>query len=207
MATSNLDLQHAERIQQNYVYRDKSQKFIYALILIILANLGVVVLFIYLVMHRPLPAFYAVSQTNSMQLNAYDEPNLLPDTILRWAGKAAVSLLTLDFANYANEIASNRDLFTENGWIAYQAATSQQIKPIVQGQLFKNAVINGQAVIGNEGPLPGYGYTWRVQIPMTLTDQSANSTVSNKKMIVMLIVKVPTTINSYGIGIESIRVQ
>jgi len=76
------------------------------------------------------------------------------------------------------------------------------ISTIVQNQLFVNGVVSGPPVISNQGPLPGKGYTWRVQIPFLVTYQSANTTTKRSFYVVITIVQVPTNINPQGIGID-----
>ncbi|MDR3478910.1 MAG: DotI/IcmL/TraM family protein [Gammaproteobacteria bacterium] len=185
---------------------DHSQKIIVALIIAMILVLVAVSGILYQVFHRPLPQFRAVSANKQvMALSPYDEPNLLPATILIWASKAAVAAYTFDFVNYNKEIELAHPYFTDAGWTAYQAAIQRVITRVVSSQLFANGVVTGTPVISNQGQLPGHGYTWRVQVPFLVTFQSAEETKTDTYIVVMTIVKVPTSVNPEGIGIDQFQ--
>lgn len=198
-----------EQVQELYVarnnsfFRDHYHQFIMVLmgvIALLWIALGVV---LYQILTRPLPQFNAVQPDGkTMLLIPFTQPNLLPDTILRWASKAATVSYTFDFVNYNKQIAAARPYFTEDGWQDYLNSVSRLINTIVQGQLFINGVVSGAPVISNQGPLPGRGYVWRVQIPFLVTYQSANITTKRSFYVMLSIVQVPTSVNKQGIGID-----
>lgn len=177
---------------------------------VIIGMMGVIVLMVivlgvvlYQVLNRPLPQFNAIQPGGeTMLLIPNDQPNLLPSTILRWASKAATVSYTFDFVNYNNQVAAAHPYFTDDGWKDYVNSVNSLINRVVQGQLFVNGVVSGTPVISNQGPLPGKGYVWRVQIPFLVTYQSANSTDKRNYYVVLSIVQVPTSINKQGIGID-----
>lgn len=187
----------------NDFYREKYHYFVLGLMLIFLLLLAMVGMTLHQVLHRPLPAFAAVQANGQvMQLTPFEEPNLLPDTLLRWASKAASTAYTFDFVNYEQEINQARSYFTDAGWTDFRAAISGVLSTIVQNQLFITGVVSGAPVISNQGPLPGKGYVWRVQIPFLVTYQSANTTTTAFFIVVVSIVRVPTSTNPQGIGID-----
>jgi len=196
-------MQQSSTQRDNNFYRDHYFSVITALIVSIFLMLICVSVLLYLVLNRPLPQFFAEAPDGkSMQLNAYIEPNLLPNTLLTWASKAAVAAYTFDFVNYNKQIAAARHYFTEDGWAGYQSAVSGLIATIAQNQLFVNGVVSGPPVISNEGDLSGRGYVWRVQLPFLVTYQAAETLSRQNYMVVMTIVKVPTWKNPEGIGID-----
>jgi len=170
------------------------------LMLFLLVTAGVL---LYQILHRPLPVFYA-KQANgqTLSLEPYQEPNLLPDTILRFASKAAVTAYTFDFVNYKKEIALARPYFTDAGWQSYLSSVQGLIDTIVKNQLFVYGIISGTPVIANEGDLPGRGYVWRVQIPLLVTYEASTGPVNRNYYVVITVVRVPTDINPQGIGID-----
>lgn len=198
-----------EAIQEKYIPRDNSfycnyyHYFLYGLMIIIFLMMIAVGVVFYQMLHRPLPVFYAIQPDGSkMTLTSYEEPNLLPDTLLRWASKAATTAYTFDFVNYDKEIGQARPYFTAGGWKDFLASLSNVITTIVKNKLIVSGIVSGAPVIANQGPLPGRGYVWRVQIPFLVTYQSANTTSKRRFYVVMTIVRVPTEINPQGIGID-----
>lgn len=198
-----------DNIQEKYISRDNDfyrryyPYFIMILmgaLLILLLTLGLV---IYQISHRPEPVFNAVQPDGkTMELSPYDMPNLLPDTILRWASKAATIAYTFDYVNYQQQLSQIRPYFTDDGWKDYNNSLAGLIDRVVSNQLFVNGVVRGTPVISNQGPLPGVSYAWRVQIPFLVTYQSASSVLEQKYYIVLTIVRVPTSVNPQGIGID-----
>lgn len=192
-----------ERIHQPNFHRDYYHYVLVLLMVVIILMMAAVGAVLYEMYKRPLPVFYVTNpKAQKMQLTPFDEPNLLPDTILRWASKAAVGAYTFDFYNYRTQINSVRPYFTDDGWQDYLRSVEPLINRIVENQLFVNGVVSGIPVISNQGPLPGKGYTWRVQIPFLVTYQSANITTKRNFLVIITVVRVSTNINPQGIGID-----
>lgn len=190
-------------LQPNSFYRQSYNSIIALLAISVTLLICMVFFVLYQLYHRPLPSFSAVSANNlSMHLTPHTEPNLLSTTLTAWASKAAVAAYTFDFVNYDKQIALARPYFTDSGWQDYQASIASLIQTISQNQLFVNGVVSGAPVISNQGDLPGRGYTWRVQMPFLVTYQSADKMSRHSFTVIITIVRVPTTINPAGIGID-----
>lgn len=198
-----------ERVTEQYVPKENTfyQSYYHwvligfsFLIIVLLAETGVL---LYQTTHRPLPVFSA-KQANgkTMSLVPFEEPNQLPDTIIRFASKAATIAYTFDFVNYQTQISLARPYFTAAGWNDFQNSISDLVSTIVKNQLFVSGVVVGTPVVSNQGPLPNADYAWRVQIPFLVTYQSANVTVRRNYLVAVSIVKVPTSENPQGIGID-----
>lgn len=189
--------------RENEFYRKYYAFFIWGLMGIILLLALCIGLLLYQAYHRPLPVFAALQPTKQrMILKPYEEPNLLTDTIIRWASRGTTMAYTFDFVRYNSQLAMARPYFTEAGWQDYLRSVNTLIETIVRGQLFVNGVVNGTPVITNQGQLPGRGYTWRLQIPFLVTYQTANAPTQVSYVVVLTIVRVPTNINPQGIGID-----
>lgn len=187
----------------NQFYRSSFQTVVIILVVIVFILLAGVAVAIYLVSHRPLPQFNVYEPNGKMmRLKSYDEPNLLPSTILRWASKAAVAAYTFDFVNYNKQIAAVRPYFTSGGWSDYQASVLRLIQQISQKQLFVNSSIAGTPVISNQGETAEKGYAWHVQIPFLVTYQSADTASQQNFYVMMTIIKVSTAEDPTGIGID-----
>lgn len=189
--------------RNNDFYRDYYHLVIIGLMVLFAMSIFAVGFLLYQFKHRPLPVFNAVQPDNSlMNLSPYDKPNLLSDTIIKWASKAATAAYTFDFVNYNAQIKLVRPYFTEAGWRDYLLSVNSLIDTIVKSQIFVNGIVSGTPVISNQGPLPGKGYVWRVQIPFLVSYQAAESVSKQHYMVVLTIVEVPTSVNPQGIGID-----
>ncbi|SRR5579883_86400 len=187
----------------NSFYRDYYHYVLTGLILLLFLMILAAGVVLYQLFNKPLPVFYATDPKNQqIQLTPNLEPNLMPDTLLAWASKAAATAYTFDFYNYNNQVAAVKPYFTDAGWQDYLQSVSSLLETIVQRQLFVNGVVAGTPVISNQGALPGKGYSWRIQIPFLVTYQSANTTTKRNFMVIITIVRLPTNINPQGIGID-----
>lgn len=192
-----------ERVPLNIFLKNHAHHVIFGLIIAIALMIIMVWILLYQISSRPLPAFVAVQPNNElMQINSYDEPNLLPNTLITWASKAATAAYTFDFVEYNAQMEAVRPYFTPAGWQDYVGSVNQLIANVRANQLFVNGVVSGTPVISNQGAYPGRGYVWRIQIPFLVTYQSANTTSQQSYMVIVTLVKVPTTENPQGIGID-----
>lgn len=185
-------------------YRYHYDKMVVALIVLICVVLVLASIVMYQVFHRPTPLFSAQDPDGQvMPLVASDSPNLLPDTLLRWASKAAVAAYTFDFVNYNKQVNALRPYFTSSGWSDYVSSISGLINTIKKNQIFVSGVVSGTPVISNQGDLPGRGYVWRIQIPFLVTYQSSEQTTKKQFTMIVTIIRVPARVNPAAIGIDS----
>ena len=92
--------------EKNLFYKDFYQQVLYLFLFIVMAVYAAAGYLFYQVTHRPLPQFSAVMPDGrGMVLSSYDEPNLMPATLVRWASKAAVAANTFNFVDYKSQIA------------------------------------------------------------------------------------------------------
>lgn len=189
--------------KDNSFYKKYYQYFLYGVMVVTLLTVGLICLIVYQMLHRPLPTFYAKRpDQQKMNLTSYTSPNLLPDTILHWASKAATFAYSFDYVNYNAQLRAVRPYFTDAGWQMYLASVQSLIDAIVQKQLFVNGVVAGTPVIANQGDLPGRGFVWRIQIPFLVVYQSSSDTTTANYFVVLSLVRVPTSVNPQGIGID-----
>jgi intracellular multiplication protein IcmL len=193
----------SEVTKSSAFYRLYYQPVIVTLIVAIFLMLLMVVVVLYQVTHRPLPRFVAVADTGKqMDLTAFNEPNYLPSTLLRWASKATVAAYTFDFVNYKQQIANVAPYFTDNGWAAYKSSVENLSANIVEQKIFVNGVVAGAPIISNQSATAGDGYEWRIQVPFLVTYQSAEATSRQSYTVLLNVVKIPTTVDPTGIGID-----
>ncbi len=184
-------------------YRTQYYKIIIALGISIILMLMLAAFVLYQVTHRPLPDFSAVNPDGKiLTLVSNNEPNYLPSTVTQWANKAAVAAYTFDFAHHEQQLAALRPYFTEAGWNNYLTLMTGVINSIVQNQVFVSSVVIGAPVIANAGDLTGNGYSWQIQMPFLVTILTAEVPTSKRYTVTLTIVKVPTTENPAGMGID-----
>jgi intracellular multiplication protein IcmL len=189
--------------KNNDFYRNYYHYTIMLLMVLIVLLIAAIGLVMYQLFNRPLPAFTAIDpERKEMTLSPYTEPNLLPDTILRWASKAVITAYNFDWVNYEAQVGLSRPFFTDDGWDSFLNSINPVIANVRQGQLIVTGVVSGTPVISNHGALPGLGETWRVQIPFIVTYQAGSVLSPRNFMVTLNIVRIPTGRNPQAIGIN-----
>lgn len=188
----------------NEFHQKHFHKILVALIVLIFVMIGLVILLLYQVHHRPLPPFSAVAQNGQrMVLTSSDQPNLLSSAVIKWAVRAATNSYTFDFTQTDGQVAQAvSPYFTKNGWIAYWQSLQKTLQVLRQNKLFVYCIVSAAPVISNQGELPGKGEVKRVQLPFLVTYESTEGTDTRPYMVILTIVGVPTTENPSAMAID-----
>lgn len=188
---------------RNNFYRDSYRRVVLAL----LFAMGIIVILaggiIYLVTHPPQPKYFATTIDGRIQpLIALDKPNLSQAAVLQWTQQAAIAAYTYNFVNYRQELQAASAFFTTRGWQSFMKAleASNNLSTVLQKKLVLTAVATGAPVILQKGILNGI-YSWRIQLPMLVTYQSASQISQQNFTATILVVRISTLNNPKGIGI------
>lgn len=206
MADQNSEIEQSPlqtvQLRHNFYY-DGHKKLMMAL----MAALGIIAILVgtlvYQITNPPTPKYFAVNPDGRViRLPPLNEPNMTPSALLQWANMAAIAAYTYSFVNYRQELQSASTYFTPEGWQNFISALqdSGNLNAVISKKLIVSAVAKGAPVILNEGLLNGR-YTWRVQMPMLITYQSASQKSDQDVVVTMLITRVSPLNSARGIGI------
>lgn len=190
-------------------YRDSYRLIVVALFvtLVIIAILASSL--VYLLTHRPAPQYFATTRDGRLiKMVALDQPNLTNQAVLLWVSNAVTSLYTYDFVNYRATFQSNSQYFTKDGWRAFLSIlnASQNLQAVKDKKLVVTAVPSGAPVILEQSVNEGV-YFWRVQIPIVVTYTSLSQQFTQNLLLTLLVQRLPTLENTYGIGIAQFVAQ
>lgn len=194
---------------RNQFYRDSYRKVVGGLVLCIFVILILVGGLVYIVSNPPMPKYFATSVDGRiMPLVPLNRPNLSSAALLSWANTAAIAVYTYNFVNYRQALQAASDYFTPDGWKSFMNAlqSSNNLNAVIDKKLIVSAVATGAPVILEQGLLFGT-YTWRVQMPMLVTYQSASEFSQQAVTVTMLITRVSTLATPLGIGIAQFVVS
>jgi intracellular multiplication protein IcmL len=190
---------------RNDFYRDGYKRVILALLLSVLLNAVLIATFTFVVTHPPAPQYFATTINGRITpLIPLDQPNMPPSTLLQWSNSAAIAAYTYNFVNYRQELQAASEFFTPDGWTEFTNAlkASNNLNAVIDKKLVVSAVATGAPVILDQGIIDGI-YTWRVQMPMLVTYQSASQTARQNVLVTMVIQRISTLNSARGIGISS----
>jgi len=189
---------------RNDFYRHNYRRLVFALLLSIIALMMLVSGLVYFVANPPAPRYFATSTDGRITaLVPLTTPNLSNAALLQWATGASVGAFSYNFVNYREALQNLRDNFTENGWRGFVDAlrNSNNLDAVREKKLVISAVPTGTPVILEQGLMAGR-YTWKVQLPLLVTYQSASDMISQPVTITLLIVRISTLQSVKGIGIS-----
>lgn len=194
---------------RNKFYKDSQRKVILALLIAILVNVVLASLVVYMITHPPAPKYFATSINGRITpLFPLDEPNQSDSAVLQWANQAAIAAFTYNFVNYRDELQASSGFFTAEGWDQFLGALEQSnnLDAVKAKKLVVSAVATRAPIILQKGVLNGR-YSWRVQMPILVTYQSASEFTQQNNVVTMLITRVSTLNSPRGIGISQFVVE
>jgi intracellular multiplication protein IcmL len=188
---------------RNSFYRDGQRKLILLLLLSMLGNMILAIILVYIITHPPAPKYFATSINGRITpLVALNEPNQSDSAILQWSNQAAIATFTYNFVNYRSELVAASGFFTADGWDQFINAlgSSNNLDAVKAKKLVVSAVATSAPVILQKGVLNGR-YSWRIQMPVLVTYQSASEFSQQNLNVTMLVTRVDTLNSPRGIGI------
>lgn len=190
---------------RNDFYRDSYRKVLFCLLLAFLVITGLLGSLAYIILNPPEPKYFATYANGSLvPMVALDKPNVTTSALLQWANTAVIAVNTYDFVTYRDKLQKASEYFTADGWQAYltNLEASRNLAAVIDKKLVVSAVATGAPVILREGIVDGV-YAWTVQIPILITYQSASEYSQQSLVVTLLIKRVPTLTNPFGVGINS----
>lgn len=188
---------------RNDFYRDGYRKVILSLLIAMILLAAMAATFMYMVTHPPAPKYFATTvQGRIVPLIPLDQPNTSTSALLQWANTAAIAAYTYNFVNYRQELQAAAEFFTPDGWRSFLDALkgSRNLEAVIDKKLIVSAVATGAPIVAWEGLLNDQ-YSWRVQMPMLITYQSASNFSQQSVTVNMLITRISTLNSARGIGI------
>lgn len=190
--------------QLRNVYFRRSYKVVIAILnIFILVTAVLAGGLIYTITHPFQQKYYATNETNAaIPLTPLLEPNLSTMALLRWANTATIAAYTYNFVNYRSALEAASVYFTSEGWQAYLRAIrdANVLKTVLVNNLSVSAVSTGTPVVLQQGEMYGR-YSWRVQMPLLITYQSASELTQQRLLVTLLITRISTLESPRGIGI------
>ncbi|MBN9230715.1 MAG: type IV secretion protein DotI [Legionella sp. 40-6] len=189
---------------RNKFYKDSQRKVMLALLIALLVNCVLAFMMVYMITHPPAPKYFATSINGRITpLFPLNEPNQSDSAVLQWANQAAIAAFTYNFVNYRDELQAASGFFTAEGWDQFLNALQQSnnLDAVKAKKLIVSAVATRAPIILQKGVLNGR-FSWRVQMPILVTYQSASEFTQQNNVVTMLITRVSTLNSPRGIGIS-----
>lgn len=190
-------------------YRDSYRKVVGALLFCLVAIFLLVGSLVYIISNPPKPKYFATTiDGRIMPLVPLDRPNLGMSALLQWVNTAAVAVYNYNFVNYQQALQEASQFFTPDGWRDFMSAlqSSNNLNAVLDKKLIVSAVATGAPVVLQQGLLLGV-YSWKVQMPMLVTYQSASQFSQQSVVVTMLVTRISTLDSPLGIGVAQFVVS
>lgn len=159
---------------------------------------------------KPEPRYFAAHENGGiLPLVPVSIPFLSDGEVTNFAVQAVTRSLTMDFANWRSDLTGASKYFERPaGWNSFLDALekSGMLSYIRENRLVSTAVANG-AVIVQAGPDRQKRYSWAVQIPLTMTYESASELSRDNLVADVQVSRLPTWEIPEAVGITRIVVR
>lgn len=159
---------------------------------------------------KPEPRFFIAREDGGViPIVPVDQPYLHDAAILNFAVEAITSSLTLNFANWRSQLSSASEFFERpNGWNNFlQALEGSGTLDLIRNRNLVSSVVANGAVIINRGQDAAGRFRWVVQIPVTISYQSANESRTENRLAELEIARLPTWQTSRAVGVTRVLIR
>lgn len=191
---------------RNDFYRDGFKKITFALFTITGAVALAIIVSFYLLTSHPAPVNFAVGNDWRLLPDVpTDRPYLKEADLVQWVSRVVQNLFTYDFADYTDELNSQQQYFTANGWKLYntQLNTYANASDIAAGKLFVTGSPAGAPIIFNQG-LVSDVYTWEIHMPINIRYDSLTGHNTVPLVLQIWVVRTSTLNDLAGVKIDNI---
>jgi len=162
------------------------------------------------ILAKPEPVYFAAREDGGiLPLVPVSTPFLSDGSVTNFAVEAVTRALTLDFANWRDDLTGAARYFEQpDGWNGFLDAIEQSdmLSYLRDHRLVSTVVANGAAII-ESGLDDRKRYSWRVQIPLSMTYESA-SEISRERLLAEIVVsRLPTWESPEGVGVTQIIIR
>lgn len=188
----------------------KNRVYFRTVIVATLIIIGLMVATFWRIQHPDEPKYFQVSlaqgQKQFTSIQSYSARLFTREDLLLWIQEVVGNIYTFNAVTYQKRFdAILAADFTPEGADSFRKTldSSQLLKQVITQQLNLTSIVSGQPVILAQGPLLGK-YTWKVQMPVLLTFESASQTSTKRIIVTVLIINVPTKDSPQAVAIQQL---
>lgn len=189
-------------------YRDSFGKVVFVILSLWIAVVLLIATSVYLHLHKPKPRVFVVGDEWRVQPPVpVDQDYLSEADLLQWVTDALSNAFVFDFNHYNEQLKSASQYFTTAGWKVFLNHLNNYVNynTVRNNKMYVRAAPTGAPYIINQGMLSGRK-AWWVKVPLSITYQGLKPLTDTTVTWQVLVVRVPTTNNLSGVGIENMIV-
>jgi len=159
---------------------------------------------------KPEPRYFIAREDGGViPVVPVDQPYLNDAAVLNFAVEAITNSLTLNFVNWRTDLARASEFFERpSGWNNFlEALEGSGTLDLIRNRNLVSSVVANSAVIVNRGPGPGGRYRWVIQVPITISYQSATESRTENRLAELEVVRLPTWQTSRAVGVSRVLIR
>jgi intracellular multiplication protein IcmL len=160
---------------------------------------------------KPEPRYFATREDGGIiPLIAVSQPFLSNGQVTNFAVEAVTRAMTMDFKNWRDDLNQSSIYFQRpDGWSNFLKAleASGTLDFVRNKRLVSNAVANGATIVKSGLDPKTQHYSWVVQIPLTITFESASERSRENVLAEVVVSRLPTWESSRAVGITRISMK
>ena len=198
-----------DRLQQHMLYARSFRSAMIACIAMAGALVAAIAVCAWLVVWKPEPRYFAVQPDGSLiEMVPLDRPFQSDAAVVNFAVQGVTRAHTVSFSSWRGDFAEARKWFTTDGFESYiQALQDSGNLELIRTQRLNTYAIANRAVIVAQRLGADGIWRWQVEIPLTITYESARERSQQEVLGTVIVRRVPTIEHIQGIGIERFRGQ
>jgi len=200
---------HELEAQKNILYRDHYRRTIKGIVAMSVITIALTAVLVVLMVTREQPKYFATMTTGRVvPMHSLSQPVITNKYLLQWASLATRTAFNIDWVHYDTQLQTAKSDFTSSGWSQFMSAmnSSGLLTTVKDKKLQMTAVVSGTPVIINTGVVHGR-FTWRVQLPVLVTFNSASMSRESHWMVTMNIQRISTLDAYKGIQISDFKAE
>ncbi len=169
-----------------------------------IACLGI--LFVFASKMEPPKVFVTFPSGESKQIRAMAWPVQSGKSVESWAVDAVQKIYTFDFLKAEEQLTAAQPFFTAEGWDSFTRAleASPLMKTVEENKLAVSVTPIKPPIIEATAGTGGNEFAWRVVFPVMVSFTGDTPTKNQYMLMRVLIVRVPTTENPRGLGVQQL---
>lgn len=187
-------------------YRTAYKSLFWLVRLLSLAIAALAFLLVYFVFFvTPKDNYFAELYTGSRaELMALDTPNINSETLLTWAATATTEIMTFGFNDIDRSFEKSRLYFSPEGWESFKKAMVESgvVENVINYQQIITSIPESKPVLLSEGIIDNK-YGWIVGTKIVMTIRAGSKKATQLMDVKMVIVRMPTSENPMGLGIQT----
>ncbi len=162
------------------------------------------------VIARPSPVYFATDTEGRLTpLVPVSDPWLTDAQVIRFGVEALTQSLSITFSGWRENLTKARHYYEQpDGWTSFvEAIESSGLLDFIRGRRLNSSAVAQGAVIVNRGTDSFGRHAWILQIPLTVTYESAVETARDTYLAEIRLVRLPTFEAPAGIGVARLTMR